>query len=169
MRLVVLLAVILAAHGAEAASFDCQKAATVTEHAICASPALSSLDERAVTAYADTAQLLGLSDDPDYRDPVAGLLLKGHTDWSAARDRCAGASGCLMTQYLRRIAVLGFHPDGQSHAPADAFVGRFGTSIEPPREIVVMRAEGDAVLVRVLEAAVISSRDHAVIEGPWGT
>jgi len=36
-------------------------------------------------------------------------------------------------------------------------------------ELLAVTAEQAREVVRVLEAAVISSRDHAVIEGPWGT
>jgi hypothetical protein len=76
-------------------------------------------------------------------------LLRGHEQWTAMRDRCGADGTCLLTQYLRRIAVLTFHPDPQAHGPADAFVGRYAISIPPARELVVMSAPGGVVLVHV--------------------
>jgi uncharacterized protein len=152
MHVLILLGVLLAAAPAVAASFNCQKAETATERAICGDQKLSSLDERAVAAYTSAAEALGLG-DADFRNPMTDLLLRGHQDWTAARNRCASATNCLLAQYLRRIAVLTFHPDPQAHSPVDAFIGQFGTSVLPEREMVVMRAPGDAVLVRVTVTA----------------
>jgi uncharacterized protein len=149
MRFAVLLAALLAAHTAAAASFDCKKTATATERAICADARLSALDDRAFTAYTAAVAALGIGDAPDYRNPMAELLLRGHQDWSTARNRCGTDTNCLLAQYLHRIAVLTFHPDPQAAAPIDAFVGRYAISVEPARELVVMRVPGDAVLVHV--------------------
>jgi uncharacterized protein len=147
MRLVVLIALLLISGAVRAASFDCQKAATPSERAICADSALSQLDEQSVAAYADATQTLGISDDE--RDPVGELLLRGHSEWSAARNRCGAATGCLMQQYLRRVAVLGYKPDPQVPSPLDPLVGRYGTPVEPARELVVMAAPGNVVLVNL--------------------
>jgi uncharacterized protein len=147
MRWLLLLALLLAAHPARAASFDCQKAATATERAICADKALSDLDERAVAAYADVSQAFGF-DDADFKNPMATLFLQGHQDWTAARNRCGAATNCLLAQYLRRIAVLTGHPDPQAPSPLDRYVGRYGTIVDPARELLVIRA-GTGVLVHV--------------------
>ena len=147
MRLAVLCVLLLASHAAAAASFDCKRAATPTERAICADPALSSLDERALAAYTGAVEALGLSDDE--RDPAAALLLKGHEDWTAARNRCGAATNCLLQQYLRRVAVLDFKPDSAARGAADPLVGRYGTSIDPPRELLIMAAPGGVALVHV--------------------
>lgn len=147
MRFAVLFVLLCASSSAGAASFDCKRVATVTERTICAEPALSSLDERAVAAYTAAIDALGISDDE--RDPVGDLLLKGHGQWNAARNRCAAASTCLLQQYLRRIAVLEFKPDSQAPSPLDPITGRYGTTIEPVRELVIMAAPGGLSLVRV--------------------
>lgn len=169
MRLLVLLAVLLAAPilplaapVARAASFDCTKAATVTEHAICADPALSALDDRAFAAFTDTSQALGLA-NADFNNPMANLLLAGHQDWTAARDRCGAVHSCLLQQYLRRLAVLSFHPDPQAPSPLDAFVGSFGTPVDPERDLLVMRAPGNVVLVHVTVNAADWSCDFSGI------
>jgi uncharacterized protein len=149
MRLAILLAALLAPCTAMAASFDCKGAATPTEHAICADPKLSALDERTFKAYTDAATTFGVSDAPDFRNPIADLLLRGHEAWSQARDHCGADGSCLLAQYLRRIAVLTYHPDAQAHGPADSFIGRYAISVDPQRELVVMSAPGGAVLVHV--------------------
>jgi uncharacterized protein YecT (DUF1311 family) len=149
MRFAVLLAALLAAHTAAAASFDCKGATTTTERAICADAKLSALDERTFKAYTDAVATLGIGDAPDFRNPVADLLLRGHEQWTTVRDRCGADSNCLLAQYLRRIAVLTFHPDPQAPAPTDVFVGRYAISVDPARELVVMSAPGGAVLVHV--------------------
>lgn len=147
MIALLLLALAAITTPAHAASFDCARAATVTEKAICATPALSQLDERAIAAYDQASQSLALSDHA--ADPAADLMLKGHQDWTAARNRCAGASNCLLQQYLRRLAVLGFKPDPGAPNPLDPLVGTYGTSIDPPRELVIMSVPGNQVLVGV--------------------
>lgn len=148
MRALVFLAALLASHAAGAASFDCKRAATATERAICADPALSTLDERAVAAYSAATAALGIGDD--LKDPMGDLLLRGHSEWTAARNRCGAAANCLLGQYLRRVAVLGFKPDPTAASPLDPFVGSYGIAVEPARDLTIMRAPGDVVLVRVV-------------------
>ena len=147
MRAVVLIFLLFAAADAQAASFDCKRAATPSERAICAEPALSQLDERAVAAYTDAVEALGISDHPN--DPTGDLLLRGHQDWANARNRCGATTSCLLQQYLRRLAVLGFKPDPQAPSTLDPLLGRYGTPIDPPREVVVMTAPGNAAIVTV--------------------
>jgi uncharacterized protein len=156
MRLAVLFVLLIASpfvvsQAAHAASFDCKRAATPTERAICADPKLSSLDDRAIGGYTASVEALGLSDDE--RDPMAALLLKGHEEWAAARNRCGGATNCLLQQYLRRVAVLDFKPDSQARSPVDPLLGRYGTSIDPPRELVIMAAPGGVALVHIAVTA----------------
>ena len=147
MRSFILVVVVLAIPtAARAASFDCSRAATPIEKTICAEPALSKLDDRTVAAYADVVQTLGIEDDDD---PQGDLLLKGHQDWSAARNRCGAASNCLLQQYLRRLAVLGFKADPQAPSALDGLIGRYGTPVEPARELVIMAASGNTVLVNL--------------------
>ena len=157
MRLGILLACLLVAPavGALAASFDCKRAATPTEKQICADPALSKLDDRAFAAYNDASEALGLQADD--KNPLSDLLLKSHQEWTAARDRCGAASGCLLTQYLRRIGVLGFGTDAQAKSPVDPFVGRYEFSVDPVRTLVILRGPDNVALVR----ATVTSKDFS--------
>jgi uncharacterized protein len=97
MRTVLLLAACLAgpACSAQAASFDCAKAATAVENAICADPALSQADEHMAQAYG--------------RAVVATLAPRAlRTDqmhWLASRES-VGTLDDLRGSYDRRIAEL---------------------------------------------------------------
>jgi uncharacterized protein len=53
MRKICLVLLLLASGAAQAASFDCDKAKTPQEKAICASPGLSQADENMAAAYKD--------------------------------------------------------------------------------------------------------------------
>ncbi len=147
MRVIILFSLLILAGPANAASFDCKKAATPVERTICGDPALSSLDERAVAAYVDAVDTLGISDD--LNDPAGELLLRGHQEWAAARNRCGTVTSCMLQQYLRRLAVLNFKPDSQAPSPLDPAIGRYGTPIDPPREMLIMAAPGNAALVSI--------------------
>jgi uncharacterized protein len=149
MRVAALLVVLFAAHPAAGASFDCAKPASAVERTICGDPKLSALDDRAFAAYNAAANTFGVADSADFSNPIVNLLLRGHQEWTAARNHCGTDTNCLLAQYLRRIAVLTYRPDPPAPAPADSFVGRYAISVDPARELVIMRAPGDAVLVHI--------------------
>ena len=138
MRLLVLLFAFLAtgfaAVPAGAASFDCDKAATAFEHAICDNAELSALDERLARTYATAVG--GLS--PDALD----ALRADQRNWLTYAQRActrnaeplSGGSydkrgvGCLADLFTARSRVLEtsrmmeglrFYPTGQYHALPD--------------------------------------------------
>ena len=86
----------LAAQPALAASFSCQKAVTVDEHAICDDPRLSQLDDLLPAAYR-AAKTVAATDVPQ----VA-------RDFLADRRSCGADTSCIMSTYL---AVLGAYRD----------------------------------------------------------
>jgi uncharacterized protein YecT (DUF1311 family) len=97
MRCLVFLACLVAAAcGVEAASFDCAKAATAVEKAICADPGLSQADERMAEAY---GQAMAASLAPR-------TLRTDQIRWLAGRDSGNTLDG-LRESYDRRIALLG--------------------------------------------------------------
>lgn len=76
---------------AQAASFDCAKAATLTEKRICLEPRLSSLDEQMADLYRQVLR----------QDPTAKYSQR---DWlKFGRNRCAD-SACLLATYTARIS-----------------------------------------------------------------
>lgn len=91
---------------AQVASFDCRKAATATERAICASPELGRKD---ITVAAYYQLLLRL------KPAAAGMVYREFDDrvrdeqqqWlQKDRDTCASNTACLQHAYDRRIDSL---------------------------------------------------------------
>ena len=86
------------APGVSAASFDCAKASSVVEKAVCADPALSNLDEYLGHYYG--AALVELGDG-------ASCLKADQRNWvKTTRNACGGKTACLITVYLARLATL---------------------------------------------------------------
>jgi len=96
LRGVLALSVLLFPACAQAASFDCGKAASHAERLICSSPRLSELDTRLAQAY--QAALA--------RDPHPGNVRASQRSWlRQVRDQCQSAP-CLTQAYQQRIAAL---------------------------------------------------------------
>lgn len=80
-------------------SFNCDRAATIVEMAICRSRELAQLDRALSSAYSaqrDIASSLG-----------ASRLASDQKAWLAQRDRCGASIPCLSTSMIGRIAQLG--------------------------------------------------------------
>lgn len=97
---------------AQAASFDCTRAATAVEHMICGNPEISDLDSAMAKAY--TSFHDGLSDIVD--DQFADLVRQSQRDWLHQRDECQ-TDACLITAYQDRLAAL------QGRVPASSGAG----------------------------------------------
>lgn len=95
----VAIAVIAAAMPAAAASFDCGKAETADERAICASYVLSDLDTRMATLYGVRMQIPMLMG-------ARGAAQDEQRAWLAERRACAGDVACIVQSYQQRIAKL---------------------------------------------------------------
>ena len=80
---------------AQAVSFDCQKAKTFVEKAICQNQDLSDLDDELRVQY-DTALT-------DNKNPA--LFKKQQMKWLKQRDTCQTID-CLKKSYKQRIAAL---------------------------------------------------------------
>jgi uncharacterized protein len=86
----------------QAASFDCRRAVTSVEHAICARQDLNELDSRLGAVF---RQALSLQAD-------RGPLLRDQRAWLSNRDTACGSLGagvlerCLLEQFTGRIAIL---------------------------------------------------------------
>lgn len=83
---------------AQQPSFDCGKASTAVERAICASTTLSTLDRDLATAYSDRRNALSKSG----RDQ----LLSEQRNWISIRDRCGADVNCLASAMTSRISAL---------------------------------------------------------------
>lgn len=94
-----LLSGALAGAPVHAASFDCGKASTADEHAVCADPALSALDSEMGGlwfAYSRLPMLMGAN---GMRHDEAQAFL-------AARGKCGADTACLGALYRARITTL---------------------------------------------------------------
>ena len=87
-----------------AASFNCGRATSCTEHVICQTPQLSRLDSRMTRLYDE------LQDMASRRG--ARRLLNSQRAWLDNRDSCGCNANCLVGMYESRIMlfneVLGF-------------------------------------------------------------
>lgn len=90
-------------------SFDCAKAATATEHAICDSKNLSNLDTEMAAlnwSYNQVPMMMGASGDR--QDAAKAFQTK--------RDACGSDTGCLTNAYTARIAQLKSQIETSMHA-----------------------------------------------------
>ncbi|MDN7907856.1 lysozyme inhibitor LprI family protein [Burkholderia diffusa] len=85
---------------AHAAGFDCAKAASPTEKAICADAGLSSLDGELAAAW---KKALAKGGD-------AAALKAAQLKWLKQRDRCGTDTPCLGDRYRERLASLNGTP-----------------------------------------------------------
>lgn len=83
---------------AEAASFNCARAGTATERAICGNRALEDKD-------VEMATIFGLI-RPVFAMGARGAFLDQQAAWIAQRNRCGADTACLRRRYDERIAVL---------------------------------------------------------------
>lgn len=87
------------AASADAASFDCAKAATPTEHAICDNPQLSHLDDQTAGLYYSFISSGRPADKVDaVKKEQAGFLTR--------RDACGANYNCLIDAYTSQIMYL---------------------------------------------------------------
>jgi len=96
-----------AAFGSHAASFDCGKAATLVEKAICSDPALSNLDDSLTQTYQTALENSGDADS---------LKTKQKTWLNNVRNKCPDVA-CLKQAYGKRIAKLSAAPAAELAFP----------------------------------------------------
>jgi uncharacterized protein len=83
---------------AQAASFDCHRARTADEKAICASLPLNDKDVRMALLFDITQRLVPMGSRDALRD--------SQKVWLAQRRTCGARPSCLNAAYDRRIAAL---------------------------------------------------------------
>ncbi|MGO9673057.1 MAG: lysozyme inhibitor LprI family protein [Methylocella sp.] len=91
---------------AEVASFDCAKAASAVENAICREPSLGAKDIRLAAYYQILQDAAPAWSGMAYRE-FRDAELQRQADWIAKeRDPCGGDLACLQQAYDKRIAEL---------------------------------------------------------------
>ena len=96
--LVSILFALLAADGAQGASFACGRARTPDERAICADRALNDQDVRVAVMYDFLRGLHAMGG--------RGAILDDQRAWLAERRRCGAGRACLAAIYARRVREL---------------------------------------------------------------
>lgn len=109
-----LIALLTTGWGAQAAGFDCARAKTPTEQAICADSGLSSLDEVLEVMYGSALRTADAPHVPKSEQRA----------WLQVRNACGSDSMCLREAYQRRLAALPaeqlFAEDGSASIRCDA-------------------------------------------------
>ncbi|MCY1668984.1 lysozyme inhibitor LprI family protein [Rhizobium sp. SL86] len=90
---------------AQEPSFDCQRATSKAEHAICGSPQLMLLDRQLAELYAIIMGKAGAAE--------ASQLKQSHRNWLVARDACTTVD-CLSKSMLERFGTLVSESGGAS-------------------------------------------------------
>jgi hypothetical protein len=88
-------------------SFNCRRARTPSERAVCADPSLAALDRRMAERYVDA---IG-SADPGQN----ALLHSTRNRFLSYRERCGGNGGCIATTYRGRLREIDDIMSGQWH------------------------------------------------------
>jgi|TARA_B100001059_G_C17824485_1_gene580498 uncharacterized protein YecT (DUF1311 family) len=81
-----------------AASFDCNKASTATEHAICDYPELSALDDIMGETYRSAKT------SADWLTPIQ--LKNTQRSWIKSRNKCGNKFDCLRDSYVQRLEEI---------------------------------------------------------------
>jgi uncharacterized protein len=112
-----LLSLALMAGTAHAASFDCKKASTPVEKAICDDKALGALDEQVAESYGRLIDGAPAADLPSLRDAQRG--------WLKQRNQCASSDlhACLAESMKRRAKALDAAVTGERAALDRAIAG----------------------------------------------
>lgn len=84
---------------ADAASFNCHKARTESEKAICAKPTLNMLDQRMGNVFRTLLARVGHSGQRDQ-------FIADQQFWLGVRDGCNAEADCLRVAYHDRIKEL---------------------------------------------------------------
>lgn len=83
---------------AEAASFNCARAGTATERAICGNRALEDRDVEMATIFSLIRPVFAMG--------ARGAFMDEQNAWLVQRNRCGGDTACLRRRYDDRITAL---------------------------------------------------------------
>ncbi len=87
----------------QAASYDCNKAKTVTEHAICNNRAINDADVKMATTYNIIRHLVPMG--------TRGAIQDQQVQWLNLRDQCRDNVSCLQDVYKMRQQKLDMYMD----------------------------------------------------------
>lgn len=96
-----LLGLVAAATTAQAASFDCQRAETLTEKAICNHNGLNDADVKMATTYNILRKLVPMG--------TRSVIQEEQVKWLQLRNQCQDNINCLLDVYKMRQQKLDLH------------------------------------------------------------
>jgi len=133
-----LVPALIALAAGEASAFDCAKAKTGVEKAICADPALKRLDDALATAYG-AVKAAALPEEQKQ-------LAQSQRRWIARREYCSnvedGIGTCVAEETARRLSLLSGRPESGPGAPGrlvPVFRVQDGTPAQWDIDIAVLR------------------------------
>ena len=88
---------------AQAASFNCDKAKTTPEHAICEYRQINDADVKMATTYTILKRLVPMG--------TRGMIQDEQVKWLQLRDQCGDSSRCLSEVYKMRQQKLDMYMD----------------------------------------------------------
>lgn len=169
LRALPVVVVLACAGPAAAASFNCAKAATPTEKAVCADPKLSALDSEVGRAFNTASEALHI-DLSDRTDDYTILYRRQQKDWLVDRDRCVADKVCLRRQYERRLAVLTLRPDPTAPAGVDRYLGLYNAARQQAAGMTIMRNnDPNGVLVAMSASDPAAGRWTCELKGQGST
>ncbi|MEI6746848.1 MAG: lysozyme inhibitor LprI family protein [Methylococcaceae bacterium] len=146
----IVLGLVLFTPSVFAASFDCNKAATFIEKAICGNEEIGRLDDKLALNFKAAKKAIG--------DDKAKELIASQKQWLSVRNKCTDDK-CLIDSYSKRIAVI-VGNSNVSNLSAEVAVENKVNNSEAETELV---AENDAQnLERAKQEAPISTAPVAV-------
>ena len=125
-----------------AASFNCAKASTANEVAICSDDELSTLDETLAVVYKQARS--SVSD--------AKRLKNEQVNWIKSLGTCNGNVDCLISAYRNRVLVLDYL-DGQVAATLDPLQDQVA-QLNEREEILILRENALKTELRALNSAI---------------
>lgn len=119
-------------------AFDCGKAKTAVEKAICATPDLKALDDELTTAYTEVKAALPPSEQK--------MLVRSQRRWIARRENCGtaeeGVAACVAADMKDRLSLLSGKPESGPGADGKllpAFIVQDGTAKSYDLNLAVLR------------------------------
>jgi uncharacterized protein len=127
-----------------AASFDCDKATTATEIAICDDSEISALDELMLVAYKQALRSNDWKYDAEERNDSS--LIETQRTALKSQASCGANSGCLKNFYNKRIIELlnlgGLNYEGFKGDPIEGLL-KFGSSLNSTTDLRAIASSAD--------------------------
>ena len=153
IRLVIsaLFALLISIGNANAASFDCTKASTQQEKAVCANPTLSALDDKLAEAYKAARSV---SQD-------AEKLKLEQIEWIKEVRKCQSDASCIERLYKSRLSALNPQPVKPTMEPAAS-----AAPIDASAPAVEVKASATQPSASAIAEAPAAPVDNAVVPLP---